>query len=115
MLGYRLINTSLWQLGQQVESIREDFASMIEVMFDGPGAPPPPPAAPCIQREPSQTKFNFTVVTDAAGLCCPSPGSNVSRIEYSGELCNGTKLLWVIFPIAFLFDPFFVVVVLVQV
>lgn len=42
VLGFRQLNTSLWQLGTSIDNIKQDFETWIPIMF------PLPPVLPCI-------------------------------------------------------------------
>ena len=97
VLGLRLLNTTLWDLGSSevFGSIRSDFDAWIPVMFPPPPPPPPPtpptpcdPPLPCIPAGHNAT-IHFTLVTSQAALCAPAPGSAVSHVVYTGRRCGG--------------------------
>ena len=93
----RVLNVSLWELGQRLD-IKRDFAQWIPVMFPPPPPPPPPtpctPAMPCLDTHGNTTLF-YTVQTSASSLCAPAPGKNVSKVIYQGKLCGakGSKTI----------------------
>jgi hypothetical protein len=101
-LGMRLLNVSLWELGQRLTTIRSDFDTWIPVMFTPP-APPPPPAPPlpcptplpCVKPAASgSTIVGYTLVTDLEPLC--SDGTHKVHVNYTGNVCgpNGKHVQW---------------------
>lgn len=92
VLGFRQLNTSLWQLGQEVEeSITDDFEALVETMFE---PVPPPPPQPCLKHPAGQSTVNYTLTTAITALCAPSPGSNVSHVVYTGAICGNKSIVW---------------------
>jgi hypothetical protein len=101
VLGLRLLNTSVWDLGQSMidTGIKQDFDSHIATMF---WQPPPPPPAPCLNASapgvaPAGTGPRATVYfnlssTDEA--LCSRNGVPV-HVAYAGNICgegnNGSK------------------------
>lgn len=90
----RVLNTSLWELGSQLDNIDRDFQTWIPILFPPP--PPPPPAAPCVPPVPcvdsqGNTTITYVATTNDSALCAPAPGSTVSHVRYTGTLCGGNN------------------------
>ena len=75
VLGLRLLNTSLWDVGAKIKGIDSDFKALIPVMFERPPPPPPPPPRPCLKPVigPNNT-VNITILTTDPALCATSKG-----------------------------------------
>lgn len=89
-LGLKLLNTSLWEVGQSIDDIEHDFDEWIGVFFPPPSPPPPPPPPlPCINRTVAgAAAVQYNLTTTDSGLCA---GSNAVSVLYTGTVC--TKLV----------------------
>ena len=98
ILGLRQLNTSVWQLGENVD-LADDINSWAQVMIPPP--PPPPPPPPCLPRSQATGTGQPGALVWAelrsklSALCAPSPGKNISVIRWNGTVCaDGHGLKW---------------------
>jgi hypothetical protein len=103
-LGFRQLNTSLWDLGQSIDDIKSDFDQWTPIMFPPPSPPPPPP--PCLPPHTGgggggaadNTTVSFVLVTHMHELCAPLDGGRAAHVQYNGTTCGGggggKTILW---------------------
>ena len=88
-LGLKLLNTTLWDVGQTIDGIEQDFEQWVPVFFPpSPPPPPPPPPLPCIPRAAADgAAVQYNLSTTLEQLCAPRDGKTPVTVLYKGAAC----------------------------